>query len=183
MDYSENRPIWPGSSSFTTGSTPFGFFDSDTVFQSHADKFAKQAAQILGYPIMSIELQDINFYTAFESAVIEYSNQVNQVNIVNNLYSTLGIQTGSNFLTGTSFTDALIGNSFGYITKLSKAYGTEADSGGTIPWQKLQIDMIPGQQTYSLKTAISNSLGIVLTTSSIEVKRVLHNPPPAIARY
>jgi len=183
MDYSENRPIWPGSSSFTTGSTPFGFFDSDTVFQSHADKFAKQAAQILGYPIMSIELQDINFYTAFESAVIEYSNQVNQVNIVNNLYSTLGIQTGSNFLTNTSFTDALIGNSFGYITKLSKAYGTEADSGGTISWQKLQIDMIPGQQTYSLKTAISKSLGIVLTTSSIEVKRVLHNPPPAIARY
>tara|TARA_R110000868_G_scaffold175076_2_gene412010 strand:- start:5283 stop:6509 length:1227 start_codon:yes stop_codon:yes gene_type:complete len=183
MDYSENRPIWPGSSSFTTGSTPFGFFDTDTVFQSHADKFAKQAAQILGYPIMSIELQDINFYTAFESAVIEYSNQVNQVNIVNNLYSTLGIQTGSNFLTGTSFTDALVGNSFGYITKLSKAYGTEADSGGTIAWQKLQIDMIPGQQTYSLKTAISKSLGIVLTTSSIEVKRVLHTPPPAIARY
>jgi len=183
MDYSENRPIWPGSSSFTTGSTPFGFFDTDTVFQSHADKFAKQAAQILGYPIMSIELQDINFYTAFESAVIEYSNQVNQVNIVNNLYSTLGIQTGSNFLTGTSFTDALVGNSFGYITKLSKAYGTEADSGGTIAWKKLQIDMIPGQQTYSLKTAISKSLGIVLTTSSIEVKRVLHTPPPAIARY
>eukprot|EP01048_Picozoa_sp_COSAG05_P026203 COSAG05_NODE_7030_length_864_cov_4.298027_1_plen_25_part_10 len=23
-DYSENKPIWPGSSSFTTGSTPFG---------------------------------------------------------------------------------------------------------------------------------------------------------------
>ena len=183
MDYSESRPIWPGSSSFTTGSTPFGFFDSDTVFQSHADKFAKQAAQILGYPIMEVELLAINFYTAFESAVIEYSNQVNQVNIVNNLYSTLGIQTGSNFLTNTSFTDALVGNSFGYITKLSKAYGTEADSGGTIPWQKLQIDMIPGQQTYSLKTAISKSLGIVLTTSSIEVKRVLHTPPPAIARY
>lgn len=183
MDYSENRPIWPGSSSFSASMTPFGFFDGDSAFQSHADKFAKQAAQTLGYPIMSIELQDINFYTAFESAVIEYSNQVNQVNIVNNLYSTLGIQTGSNFLTGTSFTDALIGNSFGYITKLSKAYGTQADSGGTVAWQKLEIDMIPGQQTYSLRTAVSKSLGIILTTSSIEVKRVLHNPPPAIARY
>jgi hypothetical protein len=70
--------------------TPFGFFDSDTTFQSHADKFAKHAAQILGYPIMDVELQDINFYTAFESAVIEYSNQVNQVNIVNNLYKYIG---------------------------------------------------------------------------------------------
>ena len=178
-----NIPIWPGSSSFFPGQTPFGFYDYDYDFQTDADKVALFCTRTLGYPIQEVELQDINFYTAFESAVIEYSNQVNQVNIVNNLYSTLGIQTGSNFLTGTSFTDALVGNSFGYITKLSKAYGTEADSGGTIPWQKLQIDMIPGQQTYSLKTAISKSLGIVLTTSSIEVKRVLHSPPPAIARY
>jgi len=27
-DYSENKPIWPGSSSFTAGNTPFGFFDN-----------------------------------------------------------------------------------------------------------------------------------------------------------
>ncbi len=27
MDYSVDKPIWPGSSSFTTGSTPFGYFD------------------------------------------------------------------------------------------------------------------------------------------------------------
>lgn len=183
MDYSVQKPIWPGSSSFTTGSTPFGFFDADLTFQSHADKFAKMAAQTIGYPIMDVELLDVNFYTAFEAAVVEYSNQVNQVNIVNNLFSTLGIQTGSDFLSGTSFTDALIGNSFGYITKLSKTYGTEADSGGNIRWLKAEIDVTPGQQTYSLRTAISKSLGIVLTTSSVEVKRVLHNPPPAIVRY
>ena len=89
MDYSENKPVWPGSSSFAVGKTPFGFFDNDTEFQDHADKFAKYAAQHVGYPIMDIELQDINFYTAFEAAVIEYSNQVNQVNIVNNLVNTI----------------------------------------------------------------------------------------------
>ena len=183
MDYSENKPIWPGSSSFTTGSTPWGFFDTDSVFQSHADKFAKAAAQQLGYPIMDVELQAINFYTAFEAAIIEYSNQVNQVNIVNNLINTLGINTGSNFLTGSSFTNSLVGNSFGYITKLSKTYGTEADSGGTIPWKTAKIDVVPGQQTYNLISAISSSLGLVLTSGSIEVKRVLHNPPPAIVRY
>jgi hypothetical protein len=93
MDYSENKPIWPGSSSFTVGSTPFGFFDTDPVFQSHADKFAKAAAQHLGYPIMDVEMQAINFYTAFEAAAIEYSNQVNQVNIANNLINTLGVKT------------------------------------------------------------------------------------------
>jgi hypothetical protein len=183
MDYSENKPIWPGSSSFTAGSTPFGFFDTDAVFQNHADKFAKAAAQHLGYPIMDVEMQAINFYTAFEAAAIEYSNQVNQVNIVNNLMNTLGVQTASAFLSGSSFTGAVVGNSFGYITKLSKAYGTEADSGGTLRWHSASIQMVPGQQTYSLRAAVSESLGINVTTSSIEVKRVLHNAPPAIVRY
>ena len=182
-DYSENKPIWPGSSSFTTGSTPFGFFDNDLVFQAHADRFAKAAAQHLGYPIMDVEMQAINFYTAFEAAAIEYSNQVNQVNIVNNLMNTLGVQTASAFLSGSSFTGAVVGNSFGYVTKLSKAYGTEADSGGTLRWHSASIAMVPGQQTYSLKAAVSASTGINVTTSSIEVKRVLHNAPPAIVRY
>jgi hypothetical protein len=187
MDYSQNKPIWPGSSSFTTGSTPFGFFDNDPMFQQHADSFAKYAAQHVGYPITDVELQDINFYTAFEAAVMEYSNQINQVNIVNNLMNTLGIQTGSGFMSGSSFTGHNVGNSFGYISKLSKAYGTEADSGGTVKWKKVKIDMIPGQQTYSLRAAVSASLAVnniaLTNTSSIEVKRVLHNPPPAIARY
>ena len=97
MDYSENKPIWPGSSSFAPGKTPFGFFDNDTAFQSEADSFAVFAANHVGYPIMDVELLDINFYTAFETAVIEYSNQVNQNNIVNNLINTLGVDTGSSF--------------------------------------------------------------------------------------
>ena len=183
MDYSENKPIWPGSSSFTAGSTPFGFFDADPVFQSHADKFAEAAANHLGYPIMDVEMQAINFYTAFEAAVIEYSNQVNQVNIVNNLMNTLGVQTASAFLDSQGLTGAMVGNSFGYITKLSKTYGTEADSGGTLTWHSASIQMIPGQQTYSLRAAVSESLNINITTGSIEVKRVLHNAPPAIVRY
>ena len=189
MDYSQNKPIWPGSSSFTTGSTPFGFFDTDPMFQNHADRFAKYAAQHVGYPIMDVELLDINFYTAFEAAVLEYSNQINQVNIVNNLINTLGVQTGSDYLTGNggSLTGINIGQSLGYITKLSKAYGTEADSGGNVKWRKAAIDIVPGQQTYSIRQAVSASLaaesGSLSNSSSIEIKRVLHNPPPAIVRY
>ena len=189
MDYSENKPIWPGSSSFTTGSTPFGFFDTDPMFQNHADRFAKFAAQHVGYPIMDVELLDINFYTAFEAAVLEYSNQINQVNIVNNLINTLGVQTGSDYLTGNggSMTGVNIGQSLGYITKLSRAYGTEADSGGDVKWRKAVVNIIPGQQTYSIREAVSASLSAnsssLSNTSSIEIRRVLHNPPPAITRY
>jgi len=184
MDYSENKPIWPGSSSFSPGDTPFGFFDTDPVFQSQADKFATFAAQYLGYPIMDVELQSINFYTAFESAVIEYSNQINQLNITNNLMNTLGVATGSQYLNDGSLTGQLVGTSLSYITKLSKAYGTEADSGGNVKWHTASIDIVQGQQTYSIRDAVSSSLGVPLSdTSSIEIKRVLHNTPPAIVRY
>jgi len=184
MDYSENKPIWPGSSSFSPGQTPFGFFDSDALFQQQADSFAVFAANNVGYPIMDVELIDINFYTAFESAVIEYSNQVNQVNIANNLLNTLGINTGSQFLSEGSFSDTLVGGSLSYITKLSKTYGTEGDSGGNLKWFSASIDVRDGVQSYSIRNAVSKSLGIALSdTSSIEVKRVLHNVPPAIVRY
>ena len=177
MDYSENKPIWPGSSSFTVGNTPFGFFDSDTVFQEHADKFAKYAAQ-------HVELQDINFYTAFEAAIIEYSNQVNQVNIVNNLVNTIGIETASSFMNDNGFTNTVVANSFGYITKLSKAYGTEGESGGYTTWHTASIEMVVGQQTYSIRDAVETSLGITLAdTNGIEVRRVIHNAPPALVRY
>ncbi len=185
-DYSVNKPIWPGSASFTAGKTPFGFFDQDTMFQTHCLSFATHAAQNVGYPIMDVELIDINFFNAFESAVIEYSNQVNQVNIANNLLNTLGITTGSSFLTenNSSFSDTLVGSSLSYITKLSKTYGAEADSGGHQKWFSASIDVKPGCQSYSIRTAVSKSLGIELTnTSSIEVKRVLHTVPPAIIRY
>ena len=184
MDYSVDKPIWPGSSSFSPGDTPFGFFDNDVMFQQQADSFAKFAAQNVGYPIMDVELVSVNFYTAFEAAVVEYSNQVNQVNITNNLLSTLGINTGSAFLTDSSFTDTLVGNSLSYITKLSKTYGTEADSGGNVKWHSASIEVVNGQQTYNVKTAISKSLGIIVSdSSSVEIKRVLHNVPPAIIRY
>lgn len=184
MDYSENKPIWPGSSSFSVGDTPFGFFDNDTMFQQQADSFAKHAAENVGYPIMDVELLDINFYNAFESAVIEYSNQVNQVNITNNLLNTLGINTGSSFLNDSGLTNTLIGSSLSYITKLSRAYGTEADSGGNVKWYSASIAIKDGVQSYSIRTAVSESLGIELSnSSSIEIKRVLHHVPPAIVRY
>lgn len=183
--YTSDKPIWPGSSSFTVGDTPFGFFDNDTLFQQHADRFAEYAAQYLGYPTIDVELNDINFYTAFESAIIEYSNQVNQTNITNNLLNTLGIQTGSNiFDPDQGLTGANVGQSLNYITELSRAYGTEAGSGGNVKWHTASIDVVSGQQTYSIRDAVSSSLGVPLSnTSSIEIRRVIHNTPPAIVRY
>ncbi len=80
-----NIPIWPGSSSFFPGDTPFGFYDNDYQFQQDADKFAKFAAQRLGYPLVEVELQDINFYTALEDAVTTYGNEMYAYQVADNL--------------------------------------------------------------------------------------------------
>ncbi len=50
----------------------------------------------MGYPIVDIELQDVNFYACFEEAVYEYSYNVNQFNIQQNLLSIMGTPTNNN---------------------------------------------------------------------------------------
>ena len=45
--------IYPGSSSFFPGQTPFGIYDDDYNFQEDAPKVALWCARRLGYPILS----------------------------------------------------------------------------------------------------------------------------------
>ena len=112
-------PIWPGSSSFSPGATQFGFFDSDLSFQDHADKVSSWCATRLGYPLNDVELQSIHFYACFEEAVLEYSNQLNQYAIRDNLFTLQGSPTGSN-LTGKPVNPTL-----NRLIAVSKNYGTE----------------------------------------------------------
>ena len=94
-----NIPIWPGSSSFAgvSNPTPFGFYDSDTSFISDADKISDFCAKRLGYPLIDIELQDVNFYACFEEAINEYGAQLYNFQIINNYLTFEGTTTGSNF--------------------------------------------------------------------------------------
>ena len=73
-----NIPIWPGSSSFASGSgeTPFGFYDSDADFQADIDKVTVFVTRRLGYPITDTEMQEINIYTCFEEAITTYGNEI-----------------------------------------------------------------------------------------------------------
>jgi hypothetical protein len=169
-----NIPIWPGSSSFTTGSTPFGFYDSDLQFQSDADRVAKFCAQRLGYPIVDIELQNLNFYTAFEDAVTTYGNEVYAYKIRQDYLSLEGASNANNF------NNALITPNMGTIIRISEQYGTEAGTGGNTDWHTGSIDLIPGVQDYNLATWASAS-GI--TQGDLELKRVFYEGPPAIAKY
>lgn len=169
-----NIAIWQGSSSFSPGNTPFGYYDYDTEFQANADKVAKWCALRLGYPIMDVEMQDKNFYAAFEEAITEFSTQVNMYNARDYMLSLVGTPT-SNELSG-----RVIGTNLGRTIELAKQYGNEAGSGGNVDWKKGYIDLVPGQQVYDLDTLWSDTME---SGNRIEVKRVFHDFSPAIVRY
>ena len=164
-------PIWPGSSSFFPGETPFGFYDSDSEFQTSADKVSTWCAQRLGYPIVDIELQAVNFFTAFEEAVTTYSQYVYQYKIKENIGSLEGASTGSDL--NNQYVQPNMGNT---IT-VAQQYGTEGGSGGNVEYKTGSIQITQGKQRYSLKELFTSESG------SMQIQRIYHYAPPAIVRY
>ena len=160
------QSIWPGSgSAVTTGSssTPFALYDADSDFQTEAPKFATWCAQRLGYPIVDIEMQDKQFYACFEESITEYSSQVNQFNIKDNLLSLQGQSTGSNL------THRTVTNSFGRLVTLSEQYGTEAGVGGTVSFKTGSITLEKDVQTYDLNALWAN---VSESGNSIEIRKI-----------
>ena len=169
-----NIPIWPGSSSFQPGDTPFGFYDYDYQFQNDSNKFAKFAAQRLGYPLVEVELQDINFFTALEDAITTYGNEVYAYQVAENLLSFQG-----NPQTIGLANDRVIQENLASIIRLSQQYGEEAGVGGTIDYRTGSLQLISGQQNYDMNQwALDNKI-----QGRIEIKRVFYEAPPAITRY
>ena len=165
-----NIPIWPGSSSFFPGDTPFGFYDNQYQFQVDADKVAKFCALRLGYPIENVELQAVNFYTAFEEAVTAYGNELYAYQLRDNYLSLEGASQTVDVNVD------IITPSMANIVRLSQQYGEEAGAGGNVTWYKGQLELTPGVQDYDLSLwAISQSI-----VGGIEIKNVFYQPPPAI---
>ena len=169
------EPIWAGSSSFQEGDTPWGFYDTDTEFTSSADKFADWCARRLGYPIMAVELQSGSFYATFEESVSEYSAQVNQFNIRENLLTLQGQATGSD----NNVTHKRITPTLGRSVQLSKQYGTEAGVGGDVDIKKGSITIHSGSQEYDLNALYAD----VSESGAIEIKRVYYEGTPAMQRF
>lgn len=171
-----NIPIYPGSSSFTPGLTPFGFYDGDTIFRNEADKVVTWCARRLGYPIENIELQDIQFYAAFEEAVTTYGNEVYQWKVRENYLSFEGASTGS------ILNNKVITPTLGSQIRIASTYGSEAGAGGTTTYYTGSLITTPFQQEYDLTTWANQSASLQ-PGDSIEIKRIFNDAPPAIVRY
>ena len=170
-----NIPIWPGSSSFAIGDTPFGFYDNELDFRVDADKVANFCALRLGYPIENVELQDINFYAAFEEAVTVYGNEMFAYKQREDYLSIEG--ANYSFESGANFSQSLVTPNMGSIVRLSEQYGSEAGVGGDVTWYSGSLYLTSSIQDYDLQTWASSSLGI--SGSDIEIKKVFYEPLPA----
>lgn len=168
-------PIWPGSGSSPVGKTPFGFYDADATFIAEAPKVADWCARRLGYPIMDVELQDVNFYACFEEAITEYSNQVNQFQIADNLLTLQGNDITTTL--GGNISQRNITPNLGKIIEISQQYGSEALVGGNVDLRSGSFTTVVDQQDYDL------TLNVPISASNLEIKRVFHFRPPAINRY
>lgn len=174
----KNIPIWQGSSSFFPGDTPFGLYDNDFEFQNDIDKVSDWCAKRLGYPLTDIELQDINLFACFEESVTEYSSQVNTYNIRDNMVNLFGAATGSNL------TQQKVSSNLGGLIELAKEYGTEAGSGGNVTYYTGSLAVTANKQIYDLTdTSVISLESGTPGVDAIELKKVLHEAPPAITRF
>jgi hypothetical protein len=180
---------WSGSisGSFISGSsTPFGLYDSDMDFRLDAPKTATWVARRLGYPIVNIELDNDQIWACFEEATSEYSAQVNQFNIRNNI----DILRGQPKTKYNNLSQTLVDGSFlPTAVRMSQQYGTLAGVGGSTSIKKAYINLTSSVQIYDLlneavDVETSQSFSTMFSGSStIDVTRVYHEAIPAITRF
>ena len=169
------EPIfYDGSPTSPVNITPFGFFDADLDFQSDAPRAAEFVARKLGYPIVEVELIDKQIYACFEEAITMYGNQVNQFNAREHMLTLQGIST-ANSITQRN----IVGSPLPQIVKISAGYGVEAQSGGNVEVKRTVISASKYVQSYDMRDWVLPTD----TGKAIEIRRVYHYMPPAIARY
>ena len=99
-------------------------------------------------------------------------------NIRDNMLSLYGSATGSN-LTGKK-----VSANMGGLIELAEEYGTEAGSGGNVTYYTGSIAMTSGQQIYDMADPLIVDLESgTAGTDAIEIKRLYHEAPPALARF
>ena len=169
-----NPTIYDGNPIWTSGSVPFGFYNDDSEFQVDAVKVAKFCASRLGYPLVDVELQSGSLFTAFEEAVTTYGNELYAYKIRDNQLTVEGSTTGSNL------NESLITPNFESIVRLTEQYGSEAGSGGNVPYYTGSMALTASIQDYDLNSFASSSGDE--GTYGIEIKRVFYQSTPAIVK-
>jgi hypothetical protein len=166
---------------FTVGSTAFGLFDSDTQFQSDADKVLEYVRRNIGDPVLDIQMSASMVYEAFEQACMEYSSIINQYQAKSALVTFLGAPTTSTSGSENTYPT----RNLEFLKKMAEPYGEEAGVGGSLPWHSGTIGLVAGQQKYDLQALLSGSGALTGSNANarIQVRRIHHYSPLSAYRF
>ena len=172
--------IYKDPSSFTTGTTPYGTYDSDAAFQADILTATQWIAKRLGHPVMQLEFNTGSIYATFEEAVSEYSLHINNYNMKNYLWEHIGAEEKLN-VTGALGTSSIepthphMGTTF----YQSKQYGEAISLGGDRRLQSGSIALSSSKQVYDLQAFADIHEG----GKRLEITRVFNIAPAAITRF
>lgn len=171
-----NPVIYDGSPGPISGSTPFGFYDNDLQFQADGPKVANYCARKLGYPVLDVEINDLNIYACFEEAVSIYAEELYQLKIKDN-YLTLEGQPTASLLNNTVVSPNLTN-----LINISETYGQVAGVGGFVNWKSGSLTLQAGVQNYDMYDWAVNTQGMN-PNDRLVIQRVMYQAPPAIYGY
>ena len=174
LDYAYVDP-----STFTSGETPYGTYDTDSTFQTDIVSVTKWCAKRLGFPVLQLEIPSSSIYACFEESVNEYTQHINNYNIKNWMWEQYGEKSR---ISGSLSTGSLnpITPSLGPSIALSEKYGQVVGMDGNIDLKKGYIVLSASKQDYDLQDTWAS---VSESNKRIEVQRVFNHQPAAISRF
>lgn len=139
--------------SFQPGDDNFGIISTDPPAMAEADRMYFFVKRRLGDDIINVELTELEIFTAFENAILEFGKLVNEYNNKSNLNNILGTGTGS--LQGLE--NAFIYPDLSGEIMDAEKYASEAGVGGYDRTYLDSFQTVVGQQTYRLQEVLSSS--------------------------
>ena len=174
LDYAYEDP-----SSFISGQTPYGTYDSDSTFSTDIVSVTKWCAKRLGFPVLQLEIPSGSIYACFEEAVNEYSQHINNYNIKNWMWEQYGEKSR---ISGSLSTGSLdpVTPTLGPSVTLSDKYGQLVGMSETYDLKKGYITLSGSKQDYDLQDVWAN---VSESGKRIEVHRVFNHQPAAVSRF
>jgi hypothetical protein len=184
-----------GSTANVLANLPFGVYSGSSDFISGATDQVSFTYKMLGGDILDIELTEQNVYSAYETAVLEYSYLVNLHQSKNVLSDVLGNATASfdqdgEVKTGESIETKLPSFDIGFAKQVAIKASEEANVGGHLTHYSASIPVVQGQQEYNLQKIIYNQSLVagsdfhnLVEGKRLSIRKVYYKSPRAMWRF
>lgn len=168
--------------------TPFGYYDSDPVFQKDADSIVTFILRRLGEDVLGVELTKKMIWASFEEATREFNGILVEYQTKSNLSNLLGIPTGS-IDSQTGFSNINLSNTYvqqnlSFLSDLAAPYASLIGFGQSQESYSGSIVLSNGKQDYDLYTELVDTSGTPIynlqpsgSVTRLQVYEVYHFAP------